>query len=127
MQKIVEASNWVSQKLAGPYEYKENHYQNLLKYALQKRGLIISTEENLTYTIKDGKNSVVIGYGRLDLKVISPAGEVFILELKVAETLKYLKSYKAQLRRYLQHYAARGILVVFSSGGNPLVLHVSKD
>ena len=127
MEKITEAANWVSQKLAGPYEYKENHYQNLLIYALQKRGYVISTEENLTYTIKDGKNSIVIGYGRLDLKVISPAGEVFILELKVAETLKYLKSYKAQIRRYLQHYEARGALIVFSSSGNPLVLHVSKD
>ena len=89
MQKITEAANWVSQKLAGPYEYKENHYQNLLIYALQKRGYVISTEENLTYTIQDGKHSVVIGYGRLDLKVIAPDGEVFILELKVAETLKY--------------------------------------
>ncbi len=127
MQKITEASNWVSQKLAGPFEYKENHYQNLLLYALMKRGFITSTEENITYKIQDGKNSVVIGYGRMDIKATSPAGEVFILELKVAETLKYLKSYKAQLRRYLQHYEARGALVVFSSTGNPLVLNVAKD
>ena len=127
MEKITESANWVAQKLAGPYEYKENHFQNLLIYALQKRSFVISTEENLTYTIQDGKHSVVIGYGRRDLKVISPAGEVFMLEVKVAETLKYLKSYKAQLRRYLQHYPAKGALIVFSSSGNPLVLHVSKD
>ncbi len=127
MQTIIEASNWVAQKLAGNFEYKENHYQNLLIYALQKRNFVISTEENLTYTILDGKNSVVIGYGRMDLKVICPAGEVFILELKVAETLKYLKSYKAQLRRYLQHYEARGALVIFNSSGNPMVLPVGKN
>ena len=60
MQVITEASNWTASKLAGPYEYKENHYQNLLIYALQKRGCIISTEENLTYSIKDGKNTVVL-------------------------------------------------------------------
>ncbi len=127
MDKITEASNWVAQKLAGNCEYKETHFQSLLIYALQKRGYVISTEENVTYSIQDGDHTVVIGYGRMDLKVISPSGEVFILELKVAETLKYLKSYKAQLRRYLQHYSARGALVVFNSSGNPLVLHVSKD
>ncbi len=90
---------------------------------MQKRGCIISTEENLTYSIKDGANKVVFGYGRLDLKVII-GDEVFIIELKRADSLKYLISYKAQLRRYLQHYNVRGALVVFNSTNKPFVYHM---
>ena len=126
--EITEAANWVSSKLSGRFEYKENHYQNTLIYALQKRGWVVSQEENITYSILDGKNTVVLGYGRIDLKVISPTGTVHILELKVAESLKYLSSYKAQLRRYLRHYPhpARGVLIVFNSISKPLVEHMSS-
>ena len=126
MDIIKEATVWVSKKLAGPYEYKENHYQNTLSYALQKRGCVVSAEENLTYTIQDGEHHVVIGYGRMDLKIITPDSKVFILELKVAETLKYLKSYSGQLRRYLRHYphAAVGVLIVFNSTPVPNILQL---
>ena len=127
MEQITDAANWVSAKLRGPYDYTEKNYQTLLIYALQKRKFITSSEENITYTIQDGAIDIVIGYGRLDLKVIAPDGDVYILELKQAETLSKLKSYKAQLKRYLRHCQARGALIVFNSTKNPYVLNINSD
>ena len=118
MGRISEAANSVALKLQGGYEYKETHYQKLLTFYLQKQGFIVSTEENITYSINAENCNVVIGYGRLDIKVIDPTtNRHIIIELKVSDSLKYLKSYQAQLKRYLRHYrqeSTDGVLIVFS-------------
>ena len=135
--QITEAANTVAEQLLGKkhsYEYKETHYQKLLTHYLQAQGFYVSTEENITYSINDGKHDIVLGYGRLDIKLIDPVTQNhYIIELKVADTLKYLKSYRAQLLRYLRHYRdfpTVGLLIVFSQTTKPYVYieeHNSQD
>jgi len=134
MQRITDAANTVAEKLKGGFEYKETHYQKLLAFYLQENDFIVSTEENITYSINDGKYDIVIGYGRLDIKLIDTVTEKhFIIELKVADSLKYLKSYRAQLKRYLRHYSKEstdGALIVFGQLTKPLLYieeHNSKS
>ena len=135
--RITDAANSVAEKLLGKahsYEYKETHYQKLLTHYLQENGFFVSTEENITYSINDGRHDIVLGYGRLDIKLIDPVTQNhYIIELKVADTLKYLKSYRAQLLRYLRHYRdfpTAGFLIVFSQTTKPYVYieeHNSKS
>ena len=117
MDHITAAATWVSKKLIGGYDYKENHYQTLLIYALQKRGFNVSSEENLEYSTMDGGNKIVFGFGRMDLKVTSPDGTTWIVELKAVDNLKYVRQYQNQIRRYLKHYTPKvdGILIVFNN------------
>ena len=79
MNTIREACLWTAAKLDGQYDYKETHYQTCLMYALQKRGFICNSEENVEYSIMDGEHKLVFGYGRIDLKVITPTGDTWIL------------------------------------------------
>ena len=117
MEKIREACKWTAEKLAGGYDYKETHHQSVLTYALQKRGFVVSNEENIEYSIMDGERRIVFGYGRLDLKVITPNGSTWILELKCVPNMKYTTAYRAQLRRYLKHSKedVQGALVIFNN------------
>ena len=129
MDKIREACIWAAKKLDGGFDYKETHYQTVLGYALQKRGFVISSEENIEYAIIDSGHRIVIGYGRLDLKVITPAGDTWILELKCATNLKYLTQYRAQLRRYLKHskYEVQGALIVFNNTTSVHIENILQD
>ena len=136
MEKITEAANWVSQKLAGPYEYKENHYQSVLAYHLQQKGYITSTEEQINYAFKDHTTGakVMFGHGRMDIKVTCPIGTTWILELKCVPNNRLMPSYMAQLRRYVHHYRlenaveVRGLLVIFNNQARPpLVAEVNAS
>ena len=117
MDKIREACIWTAAKLDGGFDYKENHYQTILGYALMKRGFIVSSEENIEYSIMDGDKRIVFGFGRLDLKVTCPNGRTWILELKCVSNLKYCATYRSQLRRYLEHTRepVEGVLIIFNN------------
>ena len=117
MEKIRQAGIWTAAKPDGGFDYKENHYQTILGYALMKRGFVVSSEENLEYSIMDGDKRIVFGFGRLDLKVTGPNGRTWILELKCVSNLKYCEAYRSQLRRYLEHTRERveGVLIVFNN------------
>ena len=77
----------------------------------------------------DGNRRIIIGYGRLDLKVITPAGDTWILELKCATNLKYCTQYRAQLRRYLKHSRddVQGALIVFNNTDSVHIENILQD
>ena len=117
MEAITQAAHWTQRQLTGGFDYKETHFQEILGYALQKAGFRVSSEVNIPYNIVDQENLITFGFGRLDLKCIGPAGHTWILELKCAPTLKYMSSYRSQLRRYLRHSPSntRGLLIIFNN------------
>ena len=125
MNIIREACIWTAEKLAGGYDYKETHYQSVLGHALMKRGFVVSSEENIEYSIMDDHKRIVFGFGRLDLKVTCPIGRTWILELKCVSNLKYIEAYRAQLKRYIKHTRepVLGVLIIFN---NTESVHIEK-
>ena len=63
MDSIIGAARWVSSQLSNELDHKEHHYQNLLIYKLQRQGFVVSSEENIEYSIRDKGHKVLIGFG----------------------------------------------------------------
>ena len=120
--ELVRKAATTTQKLLPPFhDYKEVNYQMMLIHQLQKAGFKVSSEENLTYKYNDKGYDVVYGFGRLDLKCIGPDGDTWIMELKCANSYKYIDLYQQQLRKYMYHYhynnkvKVRGVLIIFNN------------
>jgi GxxExxY protein len=95
---------------------KENHYQRVLAYYLQNKGINVSLEEIVKYQFKN----IYAGFGRMDI-VCRIAGKKYILELKVGGHGK-VAEYMQQLRKYMQfEQCTAGFVIIFDSSLFPKI------
>jgi GxxExxY protein len=101
---------------------KENHYQRVLAYYLQNKGINVSLEEIVKYQF----SNIYAGFGRMDI-VCRIGNKKYILELKVGGHGK-VAEYMQQLRKYMQfEQCTAGFVIIFDSSLMPKIYQeVSK-